>query len=294
LTLPHAQKVEYFLWAVNRARIQRDTACPACKAIHTRLLKRKYIVTSLLECQGCGLRFRTPKDDHEALEDFYQQSYSQGFTTDCPSDEALAALCSTNFAGCEKNFEDYVRVLNAIGLKSGDSILDFGASWGYGSWQLKCAGFEVFSYEISRPRAEYARTKLRCNILDSVDQLPQRVRCMFSSHVIEHLPNPNVIWEVANEVLTLDGVILCFCPNGDPGRELRVGTKQYHQTWGKVHPLLISPKFLRNTSERHGFSSNIYSTPYRLDMMRHRVDAQAIVGDELCMVASRLPQSSWN
>jgi predicted SAM-dependent methyltransferase len=222
------------------------------------------------------------------LENFYQKSYSQGFTTDCPSDEALAALCSTNFAGCEKNFGDYVGVLDAIGLNSGDSILDFGASWGYGSWQLKCAGFEVFSYEISRPRAEYARTKLHCNTLDSVKQLPQRVRCMFSSHVIEHLPNPNIIWEIANEVLTPDGVILCFCPNGDPGRESRIGAKQYHRTWGKVHPLLISPRFLRNASKRHGFSSKIYSTPYRLDMMRERVEAQTIVGDELCMVASRL------
>lgn len=289
MTLPDARKLGYLLWAANQARMTPETACPACNAANTRLVKRKFVVTSLWACEHCGLRFRIPKDEPDALGEFYQQSYSQGFTTDCPSDDVLATLRSTNFAGCEKNFCEYINVLNAVGLNRGDAILDFGASWGYGSWQLKRAGFEVYSHEISKPRAEYARVKLQCNTVDSIDQLPQRVRCMFSSHVIEHLPNPNIIWQIANEVLTKDGLIVCFCPNGDLGRESRVGSKRYHQTWGKVHPLLISPKFLRNTSARHGFSSEIYSTPYRLDLMRDRADAPAIVGDELCMVASRLP-----
>ena len=284
MTLPHAQKLEYFLWAANRARTTRDAACPACRGFDTHVLKRKYIVTALRECCSCGLRFRTPKDNQDTLEKFYQTSYSQGFTTDCPSDDVLAALCSKRFAGSARDFGEYIKVLNAVGLRSGDTILDFGSSWGYGSWQFRNAGFEVVSYEISKPRAEYSRKKLGCTTIDSVGELHGRVRCMFSSHVIEHLPNPNIIWQIANQVLTKNGVIICICPNGGPDRESYVGSKHYHQAWGKVHPLLINPRFLRNISGSHGFSTKVYSSPYQMDIIREGAIESPIRGDELCMV----------
>jgi SAM-dependent methyltransferase len=233
------------------------------------------------------LRFRFPKDDHKRTADFYQAKYSEGFTTDCPSDDALTALLKGGFSGSQKDFKEYIAVLHAVGLKPSDSILDFGCSWGYGSWQLRNYGFKVFSYDISKQRAQYARTKLACEMVPSPECMPQRVKCLFSAHVIEHLPEPNLIWKIANNVLTDDGLIVCFCPNGEPARESVLGVSCYDQIWGKVHPMVITPRFLQSASAQHDFVPCIYSSPYMLDRLCVGEPDLETLGPELCMIAKR-------
>jgi hypothetical protein len=250
-------------------------------------VRRKFLVTSLWECVSCGLRFRVPKDDERLSRGFYQQSYSAGFTTDCPPPEALKSLIAKSFSGSEKDFRAYISVVSCLGLKAGDTLLDFGSSWGYGSWQLRQCGFSVFSYEISMPRADYARTELGCDMVRSFADIRGRIKCLFSSHVIEHLPRPDVLWEVAKEVLTDDGLIVCFCPNGDPQREALLGRRRYDSAWGKVHPLVVTPKFVTNRSAFHGFAACTYSTPYNLDNIARCKSEDELIGDELCVVARR-------
>jgi cyclopropane fatty-acyl-phospholipid synthase-like methyltransferase len=228
-----------------------------------------------------------PKDRSSDTEDFYQDEYSEGFTTDCPSEDVLAALVAKKFSGSERDFTTYISVLKSLGMEDGDSLLDFGASWGYGSWQFRQAGFRVFSHEISKPRAEFARARLSCNLVESIDEMPERVKCCFSAHVIEHLPNPNLIWEVADKVLTANGIIVCFCPNGEPARESLVGVRQYDHIWGKVHPMLITPKYLHRASARYGFRSCLYSSPYDLNGIFSGRNESEVTGEELCLIAKR-------
>ena len=221
-------------------------------------------------------------------EQFYQEEYSEGFTTDCPSDEALSGLLSQNFLNSAKDFTAYVNVLRMLGLQPGASVLDFGSSWGYGSWQMREAGFRVYSYEVSKPRARYAAVKLACEMLGSLDKLPAAMDCLFSAHVIEHLPNPNLLWELADRVLSPDGLLVCFCPNGSPHLESVYGLHRYDQIWGKVHPLLITPDFLTGASGRHGFVCSVHSTPFAgVSRPPGRQSADGLLGAELLMVAQR-------
>jgi len=197
----------------------------------------------------------------------------------------LEALVSKGFRGTPKDFTRYIAVLLAVGLRPGDSVLDFGSSWGYGSWQLRQAGFEVHSYEVSEPRAAYGKAFLGCNQLRSPGDVAGRVRCLFTAHVIEHLPDPNCIWQTAAKVLAPDGLIVCFCPNCNPELESQYGAKRYHEVWGKVHPLAITPTFLQRTSERHGYSARVYTTPFDSDAISTGVDPDNALGLELCMIA---------
>jgi hypothetical protein len=153
MSLSRQQRFQYFAWAAGTLLTGRNRCCPACYGTDTSLIKRKYLFTSLWHCASCDLRFRVPKDDPLRSAEFYQEEYTQGFTTDCPPDTVLASLIATKFADAERDFRSYVEVLRAAGLRPGDAILDFGCSWGYGSWQLREAGFNVYSYEISKPRA---------------------------------------------------------------------------------------------------------------------------------------------
>jgi SAM-dependent methyltransferase len=115
------------------------------------------------------------------------------------------------------------------------------------------------------------------------------VQCFFSSHVIEHLPDPALIWAEAAKCLRPDGCLIVFCPNGEPEREALIGRKRYDYLWPQVHPMVITPKFMRTLSLRHGFSACLYSEPYDLDAIASRRGNADLSGDELLLVARRDP-----
>ena len=277
-------RLEYLLWATVHS-VGSDTSCPACKAVNSRLVRRKYLVTALRECPRCGLRFRTPKDDPKGVEDFYREEvYKQGFTTDLPSEEELKAMLSTRFAGTEKDFSSRIDVLVAAGLPKGARILDFGSSWGYGNWQMREAGFEVFSYELGRDRALYAETKLGCTMVSDLRTLDGTIDCFFSAHVIEHLPNPHLMFEEAARLRRPGGMFVCFCPNGATQRQQR-DPAGYHANWNKVHPLMLTPAFMLKAAEAHGFEQRAaFSTPVSAEEIRE-MKGNGLDGDDLLLIA---------
>jgi 2-polyprenyl-3-methyl-5-hydroxy-6-metoxy-1,4-benzoquinol methylase len=281
-----SEKVRYFLWALKNLK-NRELSCPFCKGSDTRLIRRKALVTSLWECQACGLRFRIPKDLAEEAFDYYQRRYRQELTTACPSESELAKLVEAKFSGSPVEFREYIEILKALPLEAGDTLLDFGASWGYGSWQFQQAGFEVYSLEISEPRAAYAREKLHCRLINDLEEIPGRIKGFFSAHVIEHLPDPNLLWQAASRVLDPNGIMVTFCPNGEPLREQICGSKMYHQLWNKKHPLLLNGRCLREMAKSYGFVPYIYSTPYCIEDIRSLKEPVELLGDELLLIARR-------
>jgi SAM-dependent methyltransferase len=194
-------------------------------------------------------------------------------------------LKSASFAGSAKDYSGYIGVLCAAGLEAGSTIFDFGCSWGYGSWQLSMAGYRVFSYEVSHPRARYAAEKLDCR-LATPQELKEKVDCFFAAHVIEHLTNPRSLWEIARDVVKPGGKVVLFLPNGEPRREQVYPA--YHKIWGQVHPLLLSPLALTRMGELFGFSVRCYSSPYDVKEIAGQAPGQQ-TGDELLVLASSSP-----
>lgn len=284
-------RVKFYLWAAQHIP-SADRTCPLCGSSNTNLVKRKFVVTALYGCDDCGLRFRIPRETPAQARSLYQTEYSYGFTTDCPDDETRQQLIDTSFRGSEKDFQTYIEVLQAAGLEPGMKILDFGASWGYGSWQFAQAGYEVFTYEVSAARARYAAEKLGCRVLSTVAEAPEKVDCFFSAHVIEHLPHPTELWQAADAVLKPNGIVVVLMPNGDEQYE-QVSPAHYHQLWGRVHPLLLNARSLRAMAEHAGFQGNVYSSDesgawkYDLDAIRKALGSN-LRGPELLFIARRI------
>jgi SAM-dependent methyltransferase len=277
-----SRKLRYLFWACTRF-LGADKSCPACAERKTVLLKRKYGVTALYRGPACEVMFRVPKSSPEESDEFYQNDYEQGFTTDCPAPDELDRLKRTSFAGSAKDYSSYIGVLRAAGLEPGSTIFDFGCSWGYGSWQLSRAGYRVFSYEVSRPRARYAAENLDCR-LATPQELKEKVDCFFAAHVIEHLTNPRNLWEIARDVVKPGGKVVLFLPNGEPRREQVYPA--YHKIWGQVHPLLLSPLALTRMGDRYGFSVHCYSSPYNPREIENLAPGQQ-TGDELLVLGSK-------
>jgi 2-polyprenyl-3-methyl-5-hydroxy-6-metoxy-1,4-benzoquinol methylase len=213
------------------------------------------------------LLYRTPTTTIEENKDFYQEEYTQGFTTDCPNDDKLNELISNNFRNTEKDYSKIIEILNILDLKSNtnvSSLFDYGCSWGYGSYQLKKI-FNVKSYEISAPRAKYARDKLGVNIineseLDSLKNNDNKLDFFFMSHVLEHVPNPSETLDLGLKLLKKGGYIVSFTPNGS--MENKKINSKWSKLWGMVHPNFIDEKFYEKF-----FKNNIYyigSSKYNL------------------------------
>jgi len=226
--------------------------CPNCGSVKSSIVEWKYLITQLRRCENCKLMFRTPIDDPSDNQSFYENEYAQGFTTDVPSDVDLASLIQTNFTFTEKDYSYYISVLRQIGLGAGAKVFDYGCSWGYGSYQMAKAEFEVISFEVAPSRRRYAREKLGVNTVASMDEAVNRYAgqfdCFFSSHVIEHVPSPTQTFRCALQLLKLNGLFVSFTPNGC--LEYKAKSPEWSKLWGEVHPNFIDGIFLDHNFHR--------------------------------------------
>ncbi len=210
-------------------------------------VSRKYLVTQLRECQKCSLLFRVPTDNPRNNLRYYESEYSQGFTTEIPSDDTLAELLKDSFAGKEKDWSYYNRVLGMLGLAAGARLFDFGCSWGYGSWQMARAGLTVVASDVAPSRLRFAAERLGVTTIDDAEaaadpRLAASFDCFFSAHVLEHVPRPSAVFDFARRLLRPGGLFVSFTPNGcAAARKVQANWEKW---WGEVHPNFINDRFL--------------------------------------------------
>lgn len=243
-----SEKLSYLVTQARRRLSRRQSVCPNCEDTRYVKLDSKALVSELRECQHCRLMYRFPTDSEADSAAFYQRAYSQGFTTSLPDDAELAALMAVGFDGHEKSYRHIIELLEGLGVRKGARVLDFGCSWGFGSWQLAAHGYRVKGYEISQDRARFARERLAIDVVDRLDDLrapageADRLDVFFSNHVIEHVPSPSDTIELARGLVREGGLFIAITPNGSLGfRE--AAPQSWHRFWGKVHPNLISDTF---------------------------------------------------
>src|SRR5207237_406681 len=143
-----------------------------------------------------------------------QREYTQGFTTELPSEADLEQYRARGYSGTSRDYSSYLAVLDALGATAGQRLLDFGCSWGYGSWQLRQHGFEVQSFEISQPRAQFAGGKLGLSVHSRMLDLSGPIDIFFSSHVLEHVPSVAKALNLGISLLKPNGLFVAFTPNG--------------------------------------------------------------------------------
>jgi 2-polyprenyl-3-methyl-5-hydroxy-6-metoxy-1,4-benzoquinol methylase len=262
---------------MRRIRLS-EFRCTNCGSKLFTTVDRKYIVTALRRCEGCHLMYRIPTDDPGANFTFYQRAYQQGFTTKLPNDENLEYLLRTKFEGTEMCYRYYISILRQLGLREGARIFDFGCSWGYGSWQLAQAGYQVWAYEISRPRALFAKDKLGIQCVSKIsnsifeNDLRQSFDCFFSAHVLEHVPSPASVVELAKLALRPGGLFVAFTPNGSEAFKQR-DPQAWHLLWGKSHPNFIDEEFYR-------YALSAYQTYLDTSPVNREALTRFVSGDE--------------
>jgi 2-polyprenyl-3-methyl-5-hydroxy-6-metoxy-1,4-benzoquinol methylase len=283
------QKITYL--ANCAVRYFSPIHCPSCLSKNYSLLERKYLVSRLFECKDCGLYFRHPLDSIEENRDFYQSKYQQpGITTYLPaegSDLEKIKEMIVNDPNNPKNALRIKRIFEALCPVQKDlSVVDYGASWGYISWQLKSYGYKVQSYEISQPRAHYGNTHLGLDIQTDEKSLKAGNQIFFSSHVIEHVPAVSQMLALGENLTRPDGCIVTLCPNGSP--EFRKKNPAgFHFAWGQVHPNYLNANFFKKYFA--AMPLFVTTTPFDMEQLQ-RWDKQSqftgdLSGEELLAIA---------
>ena len=271
--------------------------CPNCGCERSLVVSRKYLVTTLRRCDNCNLLFRVPTSKKKEQVKFYQNEYSQGFTTDVPTRETLELLKRTKFHGTEKDFSGYIKVLEALGCKSGVRVFDYGCSWGYGSWQMQEAGYRVSAFEISVPRCNYAKNYLGIEAAHSLEGISGPVDVFFSAHVIEHVFSVRELVDLAKTFVKPGGLFVAFCPNGSE-EFMKKDRRSWNLLWGMVHPNFLDKHFLGKLFERNSYL--LATTPYDLreinkwSQFSEKSSELNLNGRELMIVVKRSQDNNGN
>ena len=246
------KKINYFLRMLSK--VLDDKICPFCQSEDNEIVEKKYLVTSLRKCLTCNLKFKHPRDSESFFIKHYQKDYktTNSFMSELPSDENLIDLISNNFSD-NRSYKKYFD--NFPLIKTNDQkikIVEFGASWGYNIFKLVSQGFDAVGYELSVPRSQYGKDKLKINLCHKEVDIRKNNDIFFSNHVIEHLADIKYFVGLAREKLSNDGFFVAFCPNGSTEYKTRE-PDVYKVTWGFEHPNLLNYEFAS-----HIFKENPY------------------------------------
>ena len=91
------KKIKYLFWSFINSFSKDD--CGHCGSHEYDVVERKYLVTSLIECKNCHLRYRILKDKLSYLQNFYQSEYkvANKLMITFPSETELVHHKQTNF-----------------------------------------------------------------------------------------------------------------------------------------------------------------------------------------------------
>lgn len=259
------RSLRYLRLCLIKTILSRGFQCPSCGSIGGSALDRKYLVTSLRRCLNCSLLYRTPTTTETENAKFYQSSYEESTTTSLPSDKELQALKMENFSSLSTSYQGYIEVIRALTGGSNGRLMDFGCSWGYGSYQLQRAGFSVEAFEISESRARYAREKLNVKTVQLGEIPCESFDVFFSGHVIEHVPSVESMIALGERALRPGGLFIAFTPNGSSAHR-KLNPLGWHRSWGGVHPQLLDDEYIGRMSERRSIIAA--TSPYPHEEMR--------------------------
>ena len=107
---------------------------------------------------------------------------------------------------------------------------------------MQQAGYSVQSYEISRPRCEYAKKYMGIDAKWDIDGLEGPFDIFFSAHVLEHVLAVGDVISLAVKLLKPGGCFVAFTPNGSDVYR-KTHTWQWQRSWGLVHPNLIDEEY---------------------------------------------------
>lgn len=193
-----------------------------------------------LNCLGCGLILRKTKIGKNEIENIYDDR--------------------KYFSGYLDNYIEFIKIFNLMlnlieRYKDPGKILDIGCGLGIFLYLAKKRGWKPSGIEISKFASNYAKNKLKLNVINS-DNLNTFEDDFFDvivvNHVLEHIENPLLILNQIKEKLNLNGILFIGVPNIN-GLYPRLQKENWPSLRPKTHIYQFTPKTLKALLKKVNF-----------------------------------------
>lgn len=157
-----------------------------------------------VKCKRCGLVYQSPRPKYD--KNFIEAAYGEYFIYD------------NKYQYSKKEIAEYSQELSEIVKfdRTKTALLDVGSCMGAFLSVAQRNYSKLVGVEISENMAEFTRNKLGVSVHSCQFEnlgISEKFSCIHMSHVIEHIPNPNLWMKKASELLTEGGVFVVLVPN---------------------------------------------------------------------------------
>ena len=193
-----------------------------------------------VKCLKCGLILKKTKIDINEIENTYDNK--------------------KYFSGYLGNYKVYIKIFNQMlnlieKYKNPGKILDIGCGLGLFLYIAKKRGWEPSGIEISKFASNFAKNKLKLNVINS-DNLNTFQDNFFDvimvNHVLEHIENPLVILKQIKKKLNINGILFIGVPNIN-GLYPRFQKENWPSLQPSTHIYQFTPKTLKLLLQKIGF-----------------------------------------
>lgn len=226
---------------IARSQADEHVRCLACaSAIAVGANSEK---TAFVRCQNCGSIRRVSLPGQRELADLYAKAYS----------ETAARNDQTGLESREGMLQGLATFLSPRYLKSGEKVLDFGASTGKFCSILQKLGAEVHGAELSQRARMEASTRFGFVFTADISTLPaSHYGWIVSVEVLEHLTNPGQTLRQLHNLLKPGGRLFLTTPNA-AGLAARLHGAKWREARNLFHLALYTPTGLKMLLTRTGY-----------------------------------------
>lgn len=217
-----------------------------CKACGSELHEENSIGNkngyNLLQCNSCKTVTVSPFPSEQELIEFYQN---------------YKGTSGYNKKREKKIKRSLKRVRKISKYTKGKKFLDVGCNAGYAVYAAQQLGFDAFGIEldcetVSEAQEEFGKENFKCTTIQEFAKTDQKFDVIYTSEVIEHVPDPGSFLKAVSDLLVEGGVLYLTTPDGN-----HFMLPKDFASWADVKPpehiIYFSKKGLKILLEKQGF-----------------------------------------
>ena len=198
----------------------------------------------IVECAKCRLTSLFPQPEQHDIENFYENY-------DIKKNRAQTESIR------QKEIYPY-KIKNLKYYTGGRRLLDIGAGLGTFAFMAQQEGFSITGIELSRHQCKMAKKKFGLDFMESnifeIKNDIGKFDVIHLHHVMEHLTSPSKMFDILQDLLTQEGVLLIEVPYQlKMVQELIKKRKFKKRKFNFDHLFFFSPKTMKNFLSRKGF-----------------------------------------
>lgn len=156
----------------------------------------------LMECKYCKLIFQKFIPDKNFMIELYEKFIS--------ARDSLIKK-KRNIINLKKKYHNELNLVKKI-FNNNVKVLEFGAGWGFWSYEAKKYGFDVSCLELSKNRINFMKNN-NLNVIRNLKNKFNKYDFIYSDQVFEHIDNPKQTLELLELSLNRNGYILLNFPS---------------------------------------------------------------------------------